>query len=86
MKVKESNLLLSENRGVNIPRDFVDRYDMDEWNVTKEQAKIIGNPDHELYWEVWDEVIETAYRIDTNDNIWKLMEFGDIFEVIYVDA
>jgi hypothetical protein len=83
MNIAESNLLLSESRGVNLPRDFVDGYDMDSWNVSKEQAKIIGNPHHELYWEVWDEVLETAYSVDDEGNTWKLMQFGDLFAVKY---
>lgn len=44
----EMQLLLSDARGIYIPRDF-STFDMEKWHVSPERAGIISNPDDEWY-------------------------------------
>ena len=78
--------ILDESRGIYIPRDFQREFlDGNEhlWNVTKEQSRILFDPDHEDYWEVWDEVLSNAYYVDHDGNEWNLIQEGSVFLVCY---
>lgn len=55
-------LLLSDARGVYIPRDFAQGFDMQAWHVKDEDADILAQgPDHEWYWDTWHVVLNNAY-------------------------
>ena len=71
-------LLLSDNRGVYIPRDFAMHIqDMD--NVTEKDKEILSaGPDHDWYWETWDDVLSKATST-INGKIWRLHQDGDLW-------
>jgi hypothetical protein len=71
-------ILLSDNRGVYIPRDFALYFeDMD--GVRAEDMEILkAGPDHEGYWDAWDCVLSDAKR-EINGNVWRLYQDGDLF-------
>ena len=72
-------LLLSDARGIYIPRDFAS--DCTGWdNISDQDRKILENgPEHELYWDTWYEVLDTAFYEDKNGNTWHLFQDGDLF-------
>lgn len=81
LKLKPSGLvlLLSDARGVYIPRDFAQGFDFEKWGVSEEDATILAQgPDHEWYWETWENVLNTAdfelegwtYRLHQDGNLW----------------
>jgi len=75
------NLLLSDSRGVYIPRDFADFGT--HWDSVKaEDLEILAaGPDHEHYWDAWDDVLRSATYTDGNDNVWHLSQDGDLWAV-----
>jgi len=78
------NLLLSDSRGVYIPRDFADFGE--HWlGVKAEDLEILRRgPDHEdsqNYWDVWDSILYTATYVDANQNVWSLHQDGDLWAI-----
>jgi hypothetical protein len=75
------DLLLDGNRGIYIPKQFIDTYGVNEWEgITQEQRDILSNPEHEDYFEVWQEVLENAFIIE--DGIkHTLYQDGDLWLV-----
>lgn len=57
-------LWLDDHRGRYIPRDFARSFDdrnNNVFGVTEEDWTILeAGPDHEYYWEVWDDVLNNA--------------------------
>lgn len=74
-------LLLSDARGVYIPRDFALAYDAKRWNVKPEyMAEIARGPhDNPEYWDTWNEVMCTAELTDDKGNSWFLYQDGDLW-------
>lgn len=84
-------LLLSDARGIYIPRDFVcdDQGHIavkhcNRWHIRPEDRRILKNPDHDLYWDVWDSVLNKAFFLATesDDSMpgkWFLYQDGDLF-------
>ena len=84
---EDCELLLDDCRGIYIPRDFAINFDIEEWGISEEDAKILlAGPDHELYWEAWDDVLRSAEYTDPNGKIWYLMQDGDLFAVVYPEC
>ena len=73
------NLLLSDARGVYIPRDFADF--AEHWNgVTPEDLEILrAGPDHQDYWDAWSMVTIDAHYVDSDGNVWRLWQDGDLW-------
>lgn len=72
-------ILLSDNRGVYIPRDFADFGG--NWDgVTAEDIEILqAGPDHADYWEAWSAIERDASYTDEKGNVWRLYQDGDLF-------
>lgn len=71
-------LLLSDSRGVYIPRDFAT--ECPGWQMTRADRKILeAGPDHEQYWDVWHDVSQYSSYTDKNGNTWYLWLEGDVF-------
>ena len=83
-------LILSDARGQYIPRDFVtDNWNeiaLDHcaaWNVKLSDAEILQNPDHDLYWETWDDVLNYAEFKAENGDVYRLYQDGDLWGICY---
>ena len=76
-------LLLSDARGVYIPRDFVDNFDLDKWHVDNKYTYLLSSPDNEFYWDYWDVLLCVAYFVDELGNKWILLQDGDLWAVCY---
>ena len=77
-------LLLSDARGVYIPRDFVDAFDVTKWGLIPElwAVQTCADPDDECYWDAWNEILDRAeYR--KGDHVWRLHHDGDLWAICY---
>lgn len=77
-------LLLSYARGRFIPRDFIDMVEsLPKWKgITAENKEILKNPEHEWYWEAWQEVLDNAFIV-INRRKYTLHQDGDLWAVAY---
>jgi hypothetical protein len=82
------DLLVSDRNGVYIPQIFAG-FDFTNWSgIDSEDIEVLlRGPNHEdsqNYWDVWDAVTRDAYHTDTNGNVWRLWQDGDLW--IYCEA
>lgn len=92
MNKPEVILLLSDSRGIYIPRDFVNEVKPECISgLSDEDREVLEvGPDHEWYWEAWQNVLNNAivtapdtgvqYRVDQDGDCWLVpvgMEFDD---------
>lgn len=69
-------LLLSDARGIYIPRDFMD---FENWQgVTDWQREQLENPDNEFYWDAWESVLNNA-TYEKDGYTYHLMQDGDLW-------
>jgi hypothetical protein len=83
MKTLEPILLIDENQGVYIPKVFCEQCNPDNsfwvWDYEND-GEILLNPEHELYWEVWDEILNNAFYHNPDENIkYTLYHNGDLW-------
>lgn len=85
-------LLVDDHHGQYIPQVFAQKYDMPNWHVSEENAAILlEGPEHEWYWEAWEEVLQDAYFCNSNGRKYTLdlAESGNVFadmEMTYKEA
>jgi len=86
MKTSKFNavvLLLSDARGIYIPHDFVQSFDLNKWGLYKDCEAILSNPENEFYWEEWNTVLDNAKLIDEEGNEFRLHHDGDLWALCY---
>ena len=67
------------SRGVYIPRHFAHTA-VDGWTVHAEDRVILSQgPDNDEYWDTWVRVLATATFADSDGNLWRLHQDGDLF-------
>lgn len=76
----EPLLWLDDHRGIYIPRDFATSFinrakhvsgvDDETWAILE------SGPDHELYWEAWDDVTDNATVTDEHGNKFSIYQNG----------
>lgn len=75
-------LLISDNRGIYIPRDFYKNFDMQKWNIKRTNyLKSLYYPHSLNYWDCWDQVLNNAYFIDEKGMKWFLFQDGDLCSI-----
>lgn len=75
-------LLLSDYRGIYIPRDFVQCFDSKAWHIVSEDCRdLLKGPYSNDYWEIWEHVLSFAFFIDTDGKTWRLYQDGDLFAI-----
>lgn len=70
-------------RGIFIPQYFAEsiRRDLVQ-NVTQEDWNILeSGPDHESYWDAWDDITSSAILTDDFGDTWTLYQEGDLWLV-----
>ena len=73
-------LILDGARGIYIPQDFAKNYDPAAWGVSKEDVGILlAGPDHEFYWDAWDNVEGRCEHKDREGVSWVLCQDGDLW-------
>lgn len=74
--------LIDGAAGIYVPQEFVSRYDTKLWNVKRDDVEILEHgPDHEYYWETWDDVLSYAHYIDENGIEFQLYQDSDLFAI-----
>jgi hypothetical protein len=82
----EAECIIDGHWGVYVPQEFASRGMAEAWGVKPEDiAILLAGPDHEFYWEAWDDVTREATFKDANGKVWSLEQDGDLFAVIYPD-
>ena len=76
-------LLLSDSRGVYIPRDFIEFFDLNQWNIDSKYMERLSSPDDELYWDNWNVVLNNAKHTDKQGNVWTLWQDGDLWAICH---
>lgn len=77
MEIKHFECVVDGHYGVYIPQTFAERYP--EWLDDEEREILLAGPEHEDYWDVWDEV--TSWEFE--DKSLYLGESGDVFILTY---
>jgi len=81
-KLANIEFLLSDARGIYIPRDFFQDFDLEKWNLKGEDLTTLNDPENENYWDVWDHVLNTAY-FEIDDKKYSLYHDGDLLAIAY---
>ena len=77
-----AELILSDSRGIYIPKGFAEGCYPEKWGVSQEDIDILlAGPDHEHYWETWDRVLQNAERKMDDGRTFRLYQDGDCWAV-----
>lgn len=83
MKKPKPLLWLSDSRGIFAPRDFAKSFDDRDKRVANvfpaEWQVLEDGPDHEHYWEVWDDVMRDAVVTDERGNRYRIWQDSDVW-------
>ena len=74
-------LLLSDSRGIYIPCDFAECFDLNQWNIDSKYIQRLSSPYDDFYWDNWEFVLNNAYFIDDKGNKWHLWQDGDLWAI-----
>lgn len=80
--MKEPELWFSDVRGIYIPRDFaqfLDGNEKIEHNIPQEDIDVLLDPDHGLYWDVWEGVLESKFTVKDTGQVLELYQDGDLW-------
>ena len=54
--IEDWTLLVDSNRGVYVPQQFAQYFDSNIKEADK--AVLLAGPDHDDYWDIWDDVLD----------------------------
>lgn len=81
----EITLILDGSRGIYIPQGFAERFGhwLGEWkNVNQDDIDtLLEGPDHEWYWEAWQNVVDNAEYMGADGVKYSLYQDGDVWLV-----
>jgi len=84
MKLDNVEILLSDARGIYIPRDFIQGFDLTKWyGISESDVEILQDPDNEFYWEAWESVLNNAKFKSDDGRVFSLWQDGDLFAICY---
>ena len=81
-KLSNIETLLSDARGIYIPRDFYQGFDLEKWNLKNEDLTALNDPENENYWDVWEHVLNTAHS-EKDGKKYSLYHDGDLIAIAY---
>ena len=73
MEIKHFDLVIDGYHGIYIPQIFAQRFP--EWLSDEERDILLAGPEHENYWETWEDVTRRAYE----EQSLYLGEADDVF-------
>ena len=74
--------LLNSARGIYIPQNFVEEFDLTKFSgIDPDDVAILHDPDHEWYWDAWDNVLQYATHTDEHGHKWYLHQDGDLWMI-----
>ena len=77
---KGCQLLLSDVRGIYIPRYFAEGFDLNAWHIDFD-VSALSDPDSDLYWDTWERVVSSAFLLDAEGNCFTLHQDGDLWAI-----
>lgn len=82
--MKAVELLLSDARGVYIPANFIEMFDLTSWNLDSNSwaVKECQDKDNENYWDAWNNILDNAY-MEKDGHTWRLHQDGDLWAICY---
>jgi len=81
-KLSNIETLLLGARGIYIPRDFFQGFDLEKWHLKDEDLTALNDPENENYWDVWENVLNTAY-FEIGGKKYSLYQDGDLMAICY---
>lgn len=92
-KISAVTLILSDSRGIYIPRDFLcDNYNeiafdhCKAWGLTADNFhwwQDAADSENEGYWEAWEWILNNAEYTDDEGNKYCLHQDGDLWALCY---
>ena len=81
-------LWVSDAAGIYAPKNFAGSFADRAKSVTgvepEDWATLDAGPDHEFYWEVWDDVINNAIITDEHGFKYRVYQDGDVVDVQFI--
>ena len=79
---EDSILVVDECRGIYAPQSFVERFGDELTGIEPDTLEaLLAGPDHEFYWECWDECIAYARIADKSGKVYSVWQDGDVWLV-----
>ena len=78
--------LLNSARGVYIPQNFCEGFDLPSWGLDPESWAVktcLSGPETDDYWDAWEEILNKAVCKDSDGNEYTLHQDGDLWAVCY---
>lgn len=76
--------IVDGSAGIYVPQLWAKSYKRGSWhgfNYVQDVKPLLTGPEHEHYWECWEDIINTAYFVDEKGTVWTLYQDGDLFIV-----
>ncbi len=74
-------LLLADSRGVYIPQNFVEGFDLSKFRGIPDWARdcCLNGPETEGYWDAWVEILDSAVHTAPDGRVFTLHQDGDLW-------
>lgn len=77
-------LLLDDVRGIYIPANFVNEFDLSTWQgLDNINLGHLSEPENECYWDTWYDVLSNASYTDDKGNVFTLHQDGDLWAICF---
>ena len=73
-------LLVNDAHGIHIPRIFVSEHRLTDPDLA-EDLSICADPDHEHYWEAWENILDNGTLEGKSGHTWTLHQDGDLWAI-----
>ena len=81
----QPQILLNDSNGIYIPQLWAAgliETDCPQLNIDWSDVQTIqAGPDHELYWQAWDDITQSYEATDDQGIKWTLYQNGDLWEL-----
>jgi len=74
-------LLLTDARGVYLPRDFAQQFVVKESSLDDSMTICATSPEHEQYWDAWIEILDNGTIEGKNGFSWTLYQDGNLWAI-----
>ena len=74
-------LLLTDARGIYLPHDFAQSFVVRESGLDDDMTICATNPDHQYYWEAWENILNEGTIEGADGKIWRLHQDGDLWAI-----
>jgi hypothetical protein len=76
--------LLSDARGVYIPANFVECFDLSTWQGLENiNLDDLSEPENGCYWDTWQDVLSNASYTDDKGNVFTLYQDGNLWAICF---